>query len=139
MENFSPTAKIGKKFETGTTNEASKAARLICERLPSMRDEHLVELESAISLAVGSLDGNADKRIALERGVRTSALFLAGGAIASGMYALLPVLLAAAFPDAIPGLKSPSAARAEKRALAVNILDAIGNERDRRRRVAGRP
>ena len=67
--------------------------------------------------AVEALEGNVDKQVLLERGVRTSALFLSGGALASGYYALLPLLLAVAFPDALPGLKTPSAARSEKRAL----------------------
>lgn len=134
MEKISAAATIGRTIDAGATMDAVKASQFIQERLHSMSDEHLDQLHEAVTLAAASLEGNADRQVILERAVRGSALFLTGGAIASGMYALLPFLFAVAFPDMVPGLKAPSTARSEKRAIATKVLEAIEGEREQRSR-----
>ena len=41
---------------------------------------------------------------------------------------MVPFLLALVYPDAIPGLQTPSAARSEKRKVTERILAAIDSE-----------
>lgn len=132
MESISAAAMIGKKLEDATTLDASRVAQFIKERLPGMDEQQLTELHEAVLSAVGALEGGPDRQIILERAVRGAALLLSGAALASGTYALIPILFAAAFPDAVPGLKSPSAARADKSTIARGVLAAIVLERSRR-------
>ena len=76
MESFSASARIGKKVESGTTEEAAKVEKFITERLTAMSDEHLMELRTSVSLAFDALNGGPDAHVILERGVRGAGLFL---------------------------------------------------------------
>lgn len=97
-----------------------------------MPTEHLLELRKGIELARDALSGDHGAEIMIERALKAGSLFLTGGAIAAGLYQLIPLLLVPAFPEIMPGLKAPTQARDEKLAITNNIHAELKAEFERR-------
>lgn len=139
MEQISAASRLAKKVESGTSEEVERIEQFVFERLHEMSDEHLHELRSSITQAQESLQG-LDGATILEGSLRSAALLLSGGAIASGQYYLLPAFLAVVFPQAtakiFPSLKLKTQldAKADNRDMAARVIAAVDNELTSRKR-----